>query len=164
MNLDQIKARCTEDGDCLLWNGSTDVGGRPKLSVKKAGEKCKTLQPRRLVWEQAKGPIPKGKFVTVTCGNPGCLAEEHLELITKGEVIRRTAKKPDVQRRRHLAGLKSRERSPLTLEQVRYIRECNKTLAAVAEELGIGATTASAIRRHKRWKEYAGNPFAGLIA
>jgi hypothetical protein len=161
-SLEWVHARCREDGDCLIWEGSTDAGGRPKVSIK-AGALTRTVQPRRMAWEAAKGPITHKRVVTVTCGNPLCLNPAHMELISKGEVVHRTAQRPDTQRRRYLAGLKSRERSNLDLEKVRYIRSCNLTLEEVSKELGISPTSASAIRRGKRWRDYENNPFAGLI-
>lgn len=163
-SVEWIHSRCEEDGDCMLWQGSRDQGGRPKLSFKPAQGVCKTLQPRRLVWEQSKGPIPKSLFVTVTCGNPLCLNPAHMELITKGEVIRRTAQNPATRARRHLAGLKRREESERDMELARQIRQSPKSGAQLSREMGIPATTISAIRLHKRWRETQANPFAGLMA
>lgn len=160
-SLEYLHSRCKEDADCLLWEGSTDGGGRPKLSIKVDGL-TKTQQPRRMVWTQAKGAIPAKRYVTVTCDNPLCLNPEHMKLVTRGQVTAREAKRPDTHRRRYLGGLKSRERSSLDMDKVRYIRQSNKTLEAISQEMGIAPTTASAIRRNKRWREFHNNPFAGL--
>lgn len=37
----------------------------------------------RYVWEQANGPIPAGWVVRSLCGNPRCVAVDHLELADK---------------------------------------------------------------------------------
>jgi hypothetical protein len=161
-SMEWIHARCREDGDCMLWDGSQDDGGRPRVAIRDGG-KPRTFMPRRIVWEAAKGPIKRGLRVTVTCGNPLCLNPEHLELITRGEVIRRTAQKPDTAVRRHLAGLKRRELSDRNMELIRYIRHSPKTGAELSRETGIPPTTISAIRLHKRWRELTNNPFAGLV-
>lgn len=157
----RIMERCEEDGDCLLWT-SSEINGFPRFTVRDE-RGARTIQPRRVMWEQAKGPIPKGLVVTVTCGNSMCLNHQHMELITKGEVISRTAKKPDVNRRRHLAGLVRRKDSNMTLELARYIRSSSATGADLSRELGIPPTTISAIRLNKRWREVIGNPFAALF-
>jgi hypothetical protein len=164
-DLDYFMARCVEDGDCMLWDRSKDRGGRPRLSIRTlARTKTLTVQPRRMVWELVNGKIPARKYVTVTCGNPACLNPDHMELIAKGEVIRRTAQHEGVKHRRRLAGLASRERSPLSMEVARYIRASDKSGAQLSRELNIPATTISAIRLYKRWKDLEGNPFAGLYA
>jgi hypothetical protein len=162
IDLAYIRSKCVEDGDCLLWRRTQDDRGRPKWTTRGDDGRSKTIQPRRVVWTLAKGSIPEGLLVTVTCGNKLCLNCEHMELITKGEVIRRTAKNPATKARRRLAGLATRDfHSKLDMDKARYIRHTDKTLAEVASELGIGESTASAIRRGKRWKE--SNPFAGLM-
>lgn len=160
---EKIRARCAEHEDCLQWQGATDVKGVPRFAIRIAGWPV-TVQPRRVIWSEAKGPIPGKKRVSMTCGNLGCLNVEHMELITPGQVISRTAKNALTQIRRRQAGLKSRQRSALNLEIVRHIRTSPQTGAALSKELGIPETTISAIRLHKRWKEDAVNPFAGLLA
>lgn len=157
-----INSRCVEDGDCLMWDRSQDARGRPKLTIRGEEGKSQTVQPRRIVWAEARGPIPAGLFVTVTCRNKLCLNPDHLELIDKSQVIRRTAQNPDTKARRRVAGLKSRERQgKLDMEKAHYIRTCGKTLAEIAKELNICETTASATRRGLRWQDER-NPFAGL--
>jgi hypothetical protein len=157
-----VYARCLEDCDCILWQGAVDLGGRPRVTIR-VNSKAVTHQPRRMVWESAKGPIPPKRYVTITCDNPLCVNADHLALITKAQVISRTAQKPDVQKRRVLAGLKRRESSRLDIETARYIRASDKSGAQLARELALPPTTVSAIRLHKRWRETS-NPFAGLMA
>jgi hypothetical protein len=161
LTLETIAERSIEDGDCLLWDRSTDAKGLPRLTVKVDG-KSTTLQIRRVVWELKTGKkVPDGMRVTVNCGHRLCL--EHLELIPPGEVVSRTAKRADVQSKRVVGGLKSRERAKLDTEAARYIRQTDKTGAALAQELGVGPTTISRVRRGVAWRE-SSNPFAGLGA
>jgi hypothetical protein len=156
--------RCREDCDCMLWTQSQDGGGRPKLTVRRDDTRStQTVQPRREVWKLVNGEIPQGRYVTAKCGNRLCLNPDHLELITRGEATRRTAKRADTQMRRHIGGLKSRERSERDMSIARYIRSSDKTGAALARELNMPPTTVSAIKLNKRWKETQGNPFAGLM-
>jgi hypothetical protein len=162
LTLESIAARSIEDGDCLLWDRSTDTKGIPRMTVKLEDGKATTVQIRRAVWELKTGKkVPAGMRVTVSCGRKLCL--EHLELIPPGEVVSRTAQRADVQSKRVLAGLKSRERAKLDMETARYIREDDKTGAAIAQELGIAATTVSRVRRGVAWRE-SSNPFVGLGA
>lgn len=161
MDMAWIKARCVEDGDCLLWDRSCDRTGVPRVSVKD-GTKTKTYQVRRIVWALKTGePVRNDVRVTVTCGNKRCVC--HLEAIEPGEVVRRTAQRADVKRRRILNGLRSRERAKLDMDKARAIREANKTIAELAQEFGVGETTISRIRRGVAWQELQ-SPFASMFA
>lgn len=162
MNAEKLHSFCTEDGDCLLWQRSTDMSGLPKFTVKREGI-ARTIQPRRVVYEATKGPILGKLRVTAKCGNPLCLNPEHLALITPGKVVSNTAKRPDVARRRHLAGLVCRERSVLDMDKVREIRASSESTSEIAERYGVGKTTVTDIRKNRRWRDYS-NPFAGLMA
>ncbi len=92
--LERIKLQCIECGDCHLWNGSKNGRGQPQM-------RGKTM--RRTVWELAKGEIPTGKLVTVTCKQVTCLNPDHLALTTKSEVSRITNARPDVRLRKSAA-------------------------------------------------------------
>jgi hypothetical protein len=156
-----IRLRCTEDGDCLLWKLGVSATKRPIYKPLQDDGRRPTVQIARKWWEATRGPIPKGKCVTYTCGNPRCI--EHLELITKGEAIRRAWKRPDYHAKRTQAvTTTARKRGKLDLEKARYIRNSPATLMEVAAELGICFQLASRVRRGEAWKERS--PFAGLGA
>lgn len=162
--LDWIELRCRRDEDtgCLLWRQLVNPSGAPVATKLTPDGRKPTVQVRREVWEQRHGPIPDGFLVAVSCGNPRCL--EHLELITKSEVMRRQWARTDVRAKR-TAGVTraSRKHAKVDMETAREIRASNETLEQVAERLAISTTLASMIRRGVRWQELA-DPFAGLGA
>lgn len=157
-----IRARCKEDGDCLLWRLGVKDSGRPTYRAKLVDGRRPSIQIARKWWELTRGPIPKGRCVTVTCGNPRCL--EHLELVTRSEVNSRLWQNAATRAKKTRALTESgKRRAKLDMEKARYIRESNATLKEVAQELGISFQLASRVRRGIAWKEQA-SPFAGLFA
>lgn len=160
--IEWVKARCREDCDCWLWKLSLSPQGLPRFSTRNSK---RSNQVRRVVWAAAKGQIPAKRVVTVTCPNKTCLNPEHLALTTKAAVIRRTSAQANVKAKKVAAGLKSRTGpvAKLDMDKARYIRTTDKTLTAVAGELGVSIALASKVRRGEAWKE-TGNPFAGLMA
>lgn len=67
----------TPDGH-LLWTGGL-ANGYPA-----AKHEGRTAYVKRLVWEEANGPIPEGAVVISTCGQRTCIEPPHLALSTPG--------------------------------------------------------------------------------
>jgi hypothetical protein len=75
--LDQrLKSKLVLDPDtgCHLWTG-TEKGGYGQIAI------C----ARRLAWELANGPIPRGMQVLHRCDEPRCCNPDHLFLGTQAE-------------------------------------------------------------------------------
>lgn len=155
--LAHIQARCDECGDCLLWRGSCNGAGHPKIEDEPA---------RRTVWKLAKGAIPLGALVTVTCGQTKCLTPAHLALTSKAAVARLTNARPDVKLRRAAACARSaRERlGKITMPLARHIRTSPLSGKEMAKELDVSESLISLVRRNKSWVEHAANPWQGLGA
>lgn len=157
---DYIKDRTIEEGDCFVWQHSC-VNGHPAM---RQGQK--TVLVRRILWQQTHGDIPKTKVVRCTCGESKCVNIEHMELMTYAQIAKiegARGKMSDHSRSAKIAATK-RKLTGLTIEQVREIRSSPKSGVALAEELGFSQNKISKIRLHKCWREFHGNPFAGLGA
>jgi hypothetical protein len=167
--LNQYRDRITEDGDCLRWTGGV-VGKRahPYVSVWSPKRKC--LLVRRLVWEEARGPIPAGKIVHCTCNTPQCVSLEHLEITTFAKLAKqlgalgvmsgpvRSAKIAAAHRARHPL-------TKCTQEQVREIRTSDAPGNVLAARYGVSEATISKYRLNHCRREFgAANPFQGLGA
>jgi len=77
---ERLKERLSHDGDCLVWTGSTNSGGRPQIVVD-----YKLVYAYRLAWELEHGAIPLGYHIHHKCGNPTCCTVEHLEALTASD-------------------------------------------------------------------------------
>lgn len=164
----QFAGKFVEDGDCLRWTaGVVGKCKHPYVAIYSPKRKC--LLVRRAVWEQAHGPIPPGKIIRCTCGTPGCILLEHLELTTFQKLAKqlgalgvmsgpvRSAKIAASHRARH----------PLTKvsqEDVRTIRASDEPGTVLAARYGVSEATISKYRLGHCRREYGGNVWQGLGA
>jgi hypothetical protein len=68
------------DGDCLIWKGAVSSG--PILPIARIGGSKSQSVKRAML--KLKGLDMKGKFAVSSCGNPRCVAEEHVQAMTRG--------------------------------------------------------------------------------
>ena len=155
--LQTLLGKCREDADCLLWTGSrSHSSGHPKYNDKAA---------RRLVYELAKGPIPPGHYVTVTCDHAHCLEPTHLRLTTKSEITAKAHNCPTVKAKKVVAcAISNRKTGKLTMEKAREIRASDRTCDELALVYGVDRTLISKVRTNKAWRENCASPFQGLGA
>ena len=150
----RLLARTVEDGDCLIWTA--------RLSHSAGHPKWKNFSVRRLLWEAQRGPLKASQLVTVTCGNPKCLA--HLAITNKAEIARKTNADPRVKAiKRIKSSAIARKTAKLSIEKAREIRNSELTGKALAVVYGVSEDLISKVRHHKAWPEPI-NPFAGLGA
>jgi hypothetical protein len=168
LTLERIKARCEEDGDCLIWQGKVyPKNGHPAATEWIDGKDCHVGVRRRAYEEYHKVKLTADQYVA-TCGNPACLAKEHLHLITIAERSRRMHRDMDAARKlrysRTLAQKAQAAKGKLTPEQVRAVIDSPDGPYVTAKRLGINGVVASRIRRGISYREYAATPFAGMGA
>lgn len=164
MTEEELKSRCQEDGDCWIWQGIASKGGVPKINVHCGRGKNgrSVLSARRVVWEALKGPIPEGKYITPSCGQPGCLNPEHLVYTTKAKIAAQIGARPDVKAKKAAAGAGERShRAILTRAQVAEIRATSESPKKLAAMYGCSPSSIGKARRGETWQDYT-NPFAGL--
>jgi len=123
---------------------------------------------RKLVWQWKRSDMPAGKVITTTCENKLCLNPEHMEAVTMKTLTKRMGAKGGIMsdpiRSAKIAATWREKHAKLTVEQVRDIRTSNETGIAMAHKYGIAQCNIYAIRKHKLWRDYTGNPFQGLGA
>ncbi len=164
--LNKIKSRCVEDGDCWVWQGALAGNGTPKMHVATEKGAKKQDSVRRVVAKALDKNID-GKVVTSACGNRRCVCPDHVLVATKRQLgvlnAERTGYAQNPVRCEKIAMHARQTRAKLTPEMVAEIRSMPSARLA-AETMGINKTVATEIRSFKRWKEYRGNPWAGLGA
>lgn len=78
--------RTMADG-CWPWLGGTGQLGQPTITLKK-----RTLSARRAYYEITRTnglPLPKERWVTMTCGNQGCMRPAHMKLRANRDIVAR---------------------------------------------------------------------------
>lgn len=76
--LDQIKARCTVDGECWIWQGAL-IDGRPYFCGHDGGVRF-NRRVQKHVAELGGATVPAQTVVAQSCGNPLCCAPGHQEV------------------------------------------------------------------------------------
>lgn len=153
--LDLLRARCIEDGDCLIWPLAA-TRGQPRVSM--GG---RTIYLRRWVLEQRlRRPLRRDESVTTTCMTPMCCAAGHLRATTRAEITARSYR--DGSRcpaRDYRMGVACAMRNSAKLDAAKAaaIRADERGARAVAAEYGVSPQTVYAIRSGRRWRGLAAN-------
>ena len=160
--LDYLTPRVKEDADCWLWQLGLASNGTPTMHP--TGHKQTAV--RRWLSQQMGKAIPANHVATNTCGNPHCVAPDHLLIASRSELGKandmRTGYTRTPTRRKRISDDKRKRFAKLTTEQIAAIRAAETGVQAAIEH-GISKATASSIRAYKKWKDYSSNPFAGLM-
>jgi hypothetical protein len=158
--LDYLTPRVKEDADCWIWQRGLTSNGTPTMHP--TGHKQTSV--RRWLAQQMGKAIPANYVATNTCGNPRCVAPDHLLIASRSKLGKltdaRTGFTRTPQRRKKISDSK-RATAKLNPEAVRAIRAA-KSSVKVAQEYGIAKATAIRIRAYESWRDYS-NPFAGLM-
>jgi hypothetical protein len=153
-------SRCTECGDCLLWQGATDDCGVPQVRL--PGDR--KVSAARRVLLQAMGKKIDGLIATTRCDDKRCMAEGHVVAWTRKQLQMRSGRKyaGSITRNAKLAAA-SAQRSKLRIEDARTIRSEGLDARQVMERYGVCKSTAHDVIAGRHWKEYS-HPFAGLMS
>lgn len=154
--IEAVKKFTIEDGGCLTWAG--------RLSASNGVPKWGNYSMRREYWIATRGPVPKGKYLSVSCENKLCL--EHLVLSTKSEISSRQNANPRIRAMKRASSAKAaRSNAKLSLEIARQIRESDDTIYVEAKKWDVHPSLIARIRRNESWREdvIAASPFAGLF-
>lgn len=155
-----IAARTVEDGDCLLWTRGC-ANGHPSARID-----GKEQLVRRVLQEQASGPISPGKVLRVTCGNTKCLSRDHWTITTHRRIALDCSAKGLMGGQLRAAKIAAAKRfgpqAKITQDDARAIRASDLSGAALAKRYSISGSTVSKIKRGQVRREFAGNVWAGL--
>lgn len=161
-SVEAMLSNCAPVGDCMLWKGATlGIGAVPAVNLTVDGKKVQR-SARRVMWQlKTRRPVPAGKLLGVSCGNPACM--EHLCLTDRSEVTRKAVARPDVRakyvlaRRRQLTGVDLK----VSIAEANSIRADDRPHSAVARDAKISVTYVKLIRSGERRMDPG--PFAALL-
>lgn len=148
--VDILRSRCTEEGECLLWNGAVNSAGHPTASIE-----GKAVLVRRFAYVNLYGKtIHPGRCLVSSCGNKTCCSEPHLLSKTQREMV--TGVYADWKRNdpRYLHTMQRRcvTIAKLDLATAEAIRASGKHYTEVAKEHGISNESARRIVRGLAWQ------------
>jgi len=150
LTLPMIESRCVEEGDCLLWTGPVTNGSPYAWS----DGRCTSI--RRLVYQLHTGePVPKGRIVTMRCGNPSCLRLSHITTMTRKQMGAKVAelgllKTPDIRAAR-IAAVRGGKVARLTMAQADEIRQSTDSVDELAARYGVHRSHVYRIIRGLAW-------------
>jgi hypothetical protein len=128
---DRFEASTYDDGDHLVWVGTTWKDGTPRLGS--------DHNARRWSFERKYGATPPGQFVRVGCGNPACVRPDHLYLVGS-----RTAGM--------VPGTSKLNESLVVELRRRWMAGEFQTFEAAGDAYGISGNQASLIIHGKAWR------------
>ena len=163
VTMDLIRAKCIEDGDCLVWQGGRST--RTNTGIPYMNSNGKSVPVRRWIAENVLNLQVDGKMASNICANPACVAPEHVAMKTRTKLqkdtIARTLYHLNPVRNAKLAKA-ARERSPHSPEMVEKIRAAEGSHKAIARELGVSFSMVNSIKNGQSYRDYTNNPWAGL--
>lgn len=158
----RVMSRVVEVGDCLEWTGG--YTGTRVPSIKYQG---KDMNVRRAIALDTGMIVVNNplRVAVVRCMNWRCVRPEHIQILQRQKLQRRTANRNHASAK--LIGARkisaqARKRAKLTAELAAEIREATDTHREIAKRYGVSHATVYAIKRGITWREYS-TPFAHLV-
>ncbi len=121
--------------DCWIWTGSD----RCKDGYGGFGIGRKVFLAHRVSYEIYIGPIPNGLQVLHKCDIPACVNPDHLFV---GTIDDNQIDK----------AIKGRAQKKLIPDQVRSIRNDDRTMKVIGEDYGVSAANICNIKKRNAWK------------
>lgn len=132
----KILSKINRTESCWLWAGALD---RKRYGI--CTVDYKNYRAHRYVYAVYNGDIPSGMLVCHKCDNPSCVNPEHLFLGTAKQ------NSEDMISKNRFPHSENHPNAKLTNEQVKLIRQDNRTDGIIAKEYGISRERISAIQR-----------------
>lgn len=163
VSLKDVRERCEEVGECWIWQRATDGLGYPIMKVDGA------MRLVRRVVVQASGRVLQPRQpVGVRCDDRLCVHPEHVYPSSVRAIAKKAAKQGAFSKPTRGAKIAKAKRASskakLTLEQAREIRASSDSGPVLALRYGVNKSLINRIRSGDAWRDYTGNPFAGLVA
>lgn len=91
---ERIKGRVTTEGECLIWNGAM-AGNSPVIGKRLPNGEYTNLNIRNVRGMKLFPDTTVNTRFTTTCGNPRCIAKEHIILGTAKKQAQRRVRRGD---------------------------------------------------------------------
>jgi hypothetical protein len=158
LSLEAILARCTEEGECLLWGGSVTSDGYPCVRHRPQSQ----VRIRRKVWELANDKtLADGLYIVDTCDRRLCCNPKHLKPNTRKqqmELASRRGKLKNPLRAARIARTKRATEAKLDEAKARDVferyharKESGETLAVIAADYDVHLSLVHKIGSGRAW-------------
>jgi len=160
--LSEIKSRCVEEGDCWIWQGQIESGGSPRMWDAKRNTHASV---RKVVLNLRGKEIEAGYRPLCTCGTRGCVAPNHLRVVSLSKYARKVLLPvANTQlRKAKIAATWRKRHARLTYEDVCGLRMGDEPSAQAAKRLGVSVGLVNKVRAHTAWRDHTASPWAGLM-
>ena len=168
LTLESVRARCREDGDCLLWLGTITAKGYP--TAKHQGRR---VQVRRWLFDATSDrPLRSDQYPCVTCEQKLCLNRDHIVAKTKGGYMKLAAERgayrltPDRLRKLE-ASMRASSNAKLDIHKAREIRRryaAGESSHKLGSEFNVHHSVVTAIGANRAWREVATSVFNWALA
>jgi hypothetical protein len=155
--------RCTEEGNCRLWNGSLNSAGHPTASIN-----GKNTLVRRYVLEHLMDKrLGRTNRAATYCNNPVCCSERCLFVSSPSAVLKRAyvtlMQNPAELHKRRQFSVKAGF-AKLNMEKADQIRASQEAPKVLAERFGVSTNSIYEIRRGHSWRRSTANSVFNLGA
>lgn len=166
--MQRVKERCDEVGDCLEWKMATSKG-RPTTAIKRDG-KWITVGARSAIARAIGLEVSAAQRTVMVCGNSICLNPAHMKSQKVSTIVRNAAKKPGngwqtTSRRIRLKELARERFGKLTDEAIEDIRSGKDPIKVYMKRYGVSKTSVSEAKNcitHSPALQKS-NPWSGLF-
>jgi hypothetical protein len=150
------RQKCDTADGCWIWQGGHNARGYPLGYMRGAA-----FTLRRRVYEATHPaePLAAGYYVSLRCGQIGCLNPKHMRRVTRSQYMQAAVggKRRSADVVAHVTAAQRRRRTiKMTLDSARELRrrvEAGASLGDVAPIYGISRANASLIVRNEIWRE-----------
>lgn len=166
MNLEDIKSRCEEVGECWIWKLCLQAGV-PAIRIPRTIDPARPLVNVRRWWSIQQGKNVAGKLATTSCRDPRCVNPDHIVLLTRKQLQQRAGEtmmknETTARRARRAAARIGQGDTKIGPEIARQIRDSDRSSRDWAQELGCSPKTVWLARTNKTWRDLT-SPFSGLM-
>jgi hypothetical protein len=160
--IEKIQGLAVSDGDCWRWVGCFQSGATPTM---RWGEKVSSV--RRFILVERGDVTERSKALAgVSCGHLWCVNPEHVVKSSRAKTSRMAAENMTYAKKlaKGLAISESiRDRTKLSRQQARAIREDDRPQRLIAAEYGVHQYTVWAIKSGRMYRDYVASPFSQLM-
>lgn len=146
----RVMSRVVEVGECLEWTGGYSKRS-PRISYE--GTLLNVRRALAIDANMLKGDDDE-RVAVVSCDNWRCVRPEHVQLMLRSEVQKRTSRRQNRIIGARKISTKARKKAKISAEIAAEIRASTETQRQIAKRYGVSQSLVYAIRKGIVWREH----------